>query len=191
MEFTLTYSGPLEPTGNSRPDKRAIKQRVREHFHPQLKRLLEIHPWMVDRTQYVDGSITSGDETLVRYVDGNPFAGLVHPNTGTLAELDITMLLPYTGRSYTPDRGDVDNRIKTLFDALQRPQKKGELPDNWNSPYGPDPLLCLLDNDNRITTYTVRPDRLLSPNSNIDTHLTIRVVMKKAELSYRAMWWGS
>src|ERR1019366_5564837 len=56
--------------------------------------------------------------------------------------------------------GDIDNRLKTLFVALQIPQSCSDIdPPAQNDEY----LLVLLENDNLITDVRVTTDRLLTP----------------------------
>lgn len=56
--------------------------------------------------------------------------------------------------------GDIDNRIKVLFDALRIPSSDSEvvgLPSD-----DPDPFYCLLEDDKLITDVRITTDRLLT-----------------------------
>jgi hypothetical protein len=67
------------------------------------------------------------------------------------------------GRVY--QGGDLDNRLKTLFDALSVPQIDQVVEDNSIA----DPILCLLEDDGLITSVSVETHRLLSnPNASIN-----------------------
>jgi threonine synthase len=74
--------------------------------------------------------------------------------------------------------GDIDNRIKVLFDALRMP-KIGEF--DAETPPAPDeaPFFCLLQDDSLITEIKVTTDRLLTPlqteEDSDDVHLVIHV----------------
>lgn len=57
--------------------------------------------------------------------------------------------------------GDIDNRIKTLFDALQIPDDCNEV--DGAPEEGEDPFFCLLQNDSLVTELSVVTDRLLTP----------------------------
>jgi hypothetical protein len=57
--------------------------------------------------------------------------------------------------------GDLDNRLKTLLDALQVPEVTDGLPSVVEPGY--DPIYCLLQNDNQITAINVVTDRILTP----------------------------
>jgi hypothetical protein len=58
--------------------------------------------------------------------------------------------------------GDIDNRLKTLLDALRMPsnveakQARIDTPDD-------DPIHCLLQDDALVTKVSVETDRLLRP----------------------------
>jgi hypothetical protein len=76
--------------------------------------------------------------------------------------------------------GDVDNRIKTLFDALRIPtldeQKK-------NAPKE-DPTYCLLESDTLISGFHVDTGRLLMPETikPNEVHLVIEVAVRVLNL---------
>jgi hypothetical protein len=57
--------------------------------------------------------------------------------------------------------GDLDNRLKTLLDALRMPHNDDELPQGV--PLGESPFLCLLDDDALITKVTIETFGLLTP----------------------------
>lgn len=70
--------------------------------------------------------------------------------------------------------GDLDNRIKTLLDALRKPSQT-ELPaDDLPTPHEL-PFYCLLQDDALITTLSVTTDRLLAPAPPNDVELIILV----------------
>jgi hypothetical protein len=48
-------------------------------------------------------------------------------------------------------RADIDNRLKTLFDALRCPANAQQIPDGWMPTPEDQPLHCLLDDDRLIT----------------------------------------
>jgi hypothetical protein len=60
--------------------------------------------------------------------------------------------------------GDLDGRIKLLLDALSVPQAENQMCDD---PACPNPLFCLLENDNLVTAFDVQSEQLLSlPNQD-------------------------
>ena len=68
--------------------------------------------------------------------------------------------------------GDVDNRIKTLFDALSVPNEDQIIDD----PNTDDPIYCLLEDDRLISGFSIETQRLLS-NPNASTH-DVRLVIE-------------
>jgi hypothetical protein len=73
--------------------------------------------------------------------------------------------------------GDIDNRLKTLFDALRMPQNDTEIPEGA-AHHGI--FLCLLEDDSLITKLSVDTSQILGqgqfgPN---DVELTLHVAVK-------------
>jgi hypothetical protein len=78
-----------------------------------------------------------------------------------IAELSITLLRPEAPGSILTQSGDIDNRLKTLFDALKVPTEPTALPNDEKPGDGENPFFCLLEDDNLITKVSVNTDRLL------------------------------
>jgi hypothetical protein len=57
--------------------------------------------------------------------------------------------------------GDLDNRIKTLIDALRMPKGASELVGNEQPAEGETPFFCLLEDDKMVTALSVETDNLL------------------------------
>jgi hypothetical protein len=76
------------------------------------------------------------------------------------------------GRVY--QGGDLDNRLKTLFDALSVPQID-QIPQNERGNSIGDPIHCLLEDDGLITAVSVETHRLLSQPSasKYQVHLVV------------------
>jgi hypothetical protein len=73
-------------------------------------------------------------------------------------ELDILFLRNDAPGSVVRSGGDLDNRIKTLFDGLRMPsESEAKVGKAAN-----DTCLCLLEDDSLISTFAVRTDRLLT-----------------------------
>ena len=91
---------------------------------------------------------------------GYRFLPLVIEKWTLLCNLDILFL-----RRDVPGglihAGDIDNRIKTLLDALRKPGNGEELAGNEEPQDGEDPFYCLLEDDKLITGLHVDTDTLL------------------------------
>jgi hypothetical protein len=187
MKFTLTYSGRLPGSSNA-----AVKHGIRRAFHPQLQELWRTHPALAGKQNYMirrtgDGE-TDGDGALLETVGGRDYVALVHPFFKLYAELDILLLRPEALGVSVSHAGDIDNQLKTLFDALRRPTDAGEVPRSWVPAAGEEPLHCLLDDDKLITRANVDTDRLLLPGGDPkDVSITIRVAIKGTALTWGNM----
>ncbi len=173
MRFTLNYRGPLRGSGGRAA---ANKHEVRRALHPQLRELWtheplrhRAHEWLAADP---DPDASAGD--ALREVGGHVFAVLVQAKLKLVVELDILLLRPEDPGAIV-QRADIDNRLKTLFDALRRPVLAQEIPENWDPEAAEQPLHCLLDDDRLISRVNVDTDRLLAPLSPEEVDLTIRV----------------
>jgi hypothetical protein len=165
MDFTLTYDGVLKPNGDINH-----KQEIRRVFHYQLQELWKGSP--------VDPS-KKGSEGLLVNVGNFVFFPIVSTGRKDLAELQITMLRPGQPPGYIIGAGgDIDNRLKTLFDSLTIPQENS-IPSSDRPANGEDPFFCLLEDDILISNLSVATDRLLEPGkSGSYVKLIIRVQTK-------------
>jgi hypothetical protein len=218
MRFWLTYEGPLQstqrdPQGGQREPLAAHKHSIRKIFHGQLKQLWQTNRFLKEHT--VDAKLWSGQSAVPANVIGQPgyysgakiperlplseaianlyrengyrFAPLVRGDFSLLCSLDILFLrrdFPYGVVS----RGDLDNRIKTLIDALRKPKSAQELTGNETPTEGENPFYCLLEDDDLVTGLTVEADMLLAPLANgstdpSDVKLIISVELKPAHVT--------
>jgi hypothetical protein len=161
VEFTLTYDGSL-PT-NGRP---AQKHAIRSMLHPQLKELWRYRPLL----QFEDNAGPN-----LATVGGYDFCTVVHPRWGFQAKLDILMLRPEPVGGIVGTGGDIDNRLKTLFDALTRPTHAQDIPANWTPTVEETPLHCLLDDDSLIAGFSINVDRLLAAPTSTHVKLFVKV----------------
>jgi hypothetical protein len=80
--------------------------------------------------------------------------------------------------------GDIDNRIKTLFDGLKMPRLVQDLGDYAAPAANEVPFYCLVEDDALITSLSVETDALLEPVSDtpdaVDARLIITVRLRPA-----------
>ena len=171
VRFTLNYAGPLRGSGGGLS---VHKHELRRQFHPQLRELWQHEPL----SHLADRWLIRGDHDeaggALREVADRTFAVVVRHDIRLTAELDILLLRPEAPGAIM-QRADIDNRLKTLFDALRRPSMAQEIPPAWAPAADESPLYCLLDDDRLITRVNVETDRLLAPASSDDVRLTVRV----------------
>jgi hypothetical protein len=181
VEFTLVYRGPLKSNGNA-----TEKQTIRRAFHGQLK-ILWTQPPLSDlgppTGHLLDDNPPQGKLSVIQRIGAFRLAPVVSTKLHLIAELDITFLRPEPPGSLITQGGDIDNRLKTLFDALRIPHNMGEIP---GTPLpDEDPFFCLLEDDNLITKVGVATDRLLEPTaSKNDVQLFIQVKTKVTRVIY-------
>lgn len=185
MEFRLTYEGLL--LGASRSNTRAEhKHEIRKRFHPQLKRLWEISPQLYSSSDHPgphfivtehdrpEHTIASLSERFSRF--GYRFAPIATKSLELLCGLEIIFL-----RQDEPGgvwkSGDIDNRLKTLIDALRVPNDGAELGKYRVPDEGENPFFCLLEDDILISKLSVEADTLLEPVSVPPNRNDARVVI--------------
>jgi hypothetical protein len=90
---------------------------------------------------------------------GQRFIPLLTEQGGMYCTLDILFLRPEEPHMLLKG-GDLDNRIKTLFDALRLPKDLEEMGGKRGNPSDP-PVFCLLEDDKLISELHVTCDQLL------------------------------
>ncbi len=182
MQFTLSYRGSLK--SNARP---TAKHELRRHFHRQLKLLWAAYPlseyrnWLQPLSEKNEGSV-------LRPKHGFIFAPLVCQNMRAVAELDIKLLWPHAPGSIITSGGDIDNRLKTLFDALKLPSEPTALPSGMLPQADEEPFYCLLEDDSLIARVSVDADRLLEKTDDkSEVALFIRVTTRNLGTTWDAL----
>lgn len=210
MEFRLIYEGILMGSGN-KPHV-ANKHAIRKQIHKQLAQLWNTHPTLRNMNNHIrpvkitsgnPGTITaseaiargaSGDEgkTFVETMAaqfnrcGYSFVPLVCEKLKFVCSLDILFLRRENPGDLIKQGGDIDNRIKTLFDALRIPKDCNEidgLPETDESPF-----FCLMEDDSLVTELNVTTDRLFTPlkteQHKHEVILIIQVKIKTTQVSF-------
>ncbi|MCK1503117.1 hypothetical protein [Bradyrhizobium sp. 188] len=107
---------------------------------------------------------------------GYAFVPLVTDELRLTCAIEVLLLRPSPVGSVIQS-GDLDNRLKTIFDALRLPNDGTEL-GRYTGP-GPDeaPFFCLLQDDSMISKATVETDVLLQPVSVPESVNDARVIV--------------
>ena len=174
MEFTLYYRGPLKANRGAKE-----KHKLRQRFHSQLKELWNQKPLLAFQERLLDQTIKDQSINVIKKIGRFQFAPLIAEKVSLVAELDISLLRPEPPGSIVTQSGDIDNRLKTLLDALKVPSSPGSLPSNAKPSKDENPFFCLLEDDSLITKISVTTDRLLEPGINpseaiIQVHVTTK-----------------
>ncbi len=177
MPFRLFYKGPLNSNGS-----KDQKHEIRLALHPQLLKLwdgaaLEGHRPFLDKLS-ISGNI-------LYELDAIDYACLVTDRLDVLAELDILFLRPQAPGAIITG-GDIDNRLKTLFDGLRRPLDQNELPREELRKITPNPCHCLLSDDSLISRISVTTDTLLLdsvPPEEVILIITVTVIKQRTRFN--------
>ena len=191
MKFTLTYDGELRPN-RGLSDKWEIRKQIApqlEELWRIAQPLVELkaspyvplkpnHFWTethhsVEASEQVDepfaAFLSANPGNWVNTIDsiergGRRFLPLIRDTLALKCFLRITFLRREPpGRVY--QGGDLDNRLKTFFDALSVPKEEQVI----NDPTMADPIYCLLEDDALICGFSVETHRLLA-RANAKVH---------------------
>lgn len=169
MRFTLVYRGDLPPSGSARD-----KWRIRRELEPQLRRLWFTPP-MDALAKYQDGLYRPADCYVGRRVGEIEYVPLISPALSLQASLEVLLLSSRLPGGLINQSGDIDNRLKTLFDALSVPSSAQQVPEDADTE-DDSRVFCLLDDDRLVTRVDVSNDRLLSISERSrETLVLIRV----------------
>lgn len=207
MKFRLTYEGELratqrDPTPEQHNPLASHKHSIRGVFHTQLR-----HLWAKDRflsryritpdnpnlgenpdaaAERMFAMWAPADEEVQPLVEviasrhsrfGYRFVPLVTSYFNLLCSLHV-LFLRHDVPGSAIQAGDIDNRLKTLIDALRLPQSKNELVGiDQQSREGEDPFFCLLEDDNQVSSFAVETDTLLVPPDGPDATRTVKLVV--------------
>ena len=90
---------------------------------------------------------------------------------------------------------DIDNRIKTIFDALKKPENPQELGARSSKgqqvpDVDEDPFYVLVEKDSLITHIAVTSDTLLEPVENCLPDAAVRLVLNVTVQTYKTHVWN-
>ena len=190
MKFTLHYRGPLPSLQGDDPKKKIkkaeAKHQIRQYFAPQLQDLWQQPPLSNMSKDWLDPEY---EYTAIKPKHGWTFASVVNENNHGLARLEILFLRPCEPGGLVGTGGDVDNRIKTLLDALSIPQQENQIPTNEQPP--PAPVHCLLQDDKLITGLNIDVGRLLNYECEDEVLLTVAVTVHRAKTVLENLFFAS
>ena len=208
MRISLTYDGPLPSGARDTVRGQQIKHDMRVRFSSALRRrwtqqnpvLMDFYTRGLPVEPFVENKFCRDDPDRPFFQvlsNGYKFIPLVNRRNRLLCELTIT-LHRREGAFQPVIRGDLDNRIKTLFDALRMPRRNNEI--HWSlSGDGRTELFCVLEDDSLISKLTVetapRSDyaeaqRLPAPDSPGDpvrVDMTVTLRHHESEMPHAAL----
>lgn len=192
MLLRLTYEGKLlgANKNNTRADH---KHDLRKCFHRQLKRHWAMNEDLrVSHVEIGGGTYTSYEHYVSGQFqrNGYQFIPLVTKELTLSCAISILMLRPDPPGTMIAS-GDLDNRLKTIFDALRLPDSAQEFGGHTVPAEDETPFHCLLEDDRLITHVAVETDVLLQPVSNPpdanDTRLVIKIELRPLRAAFRGL----
>lgn len=178
VQFRLVYQGKLHAAS---PSETRVKEKhaIRKSLHRQLSELWKVRPFLKhypERDKRVFERFVRCGYRFVPLIGSGGGPDIFRPPVA--CALDILFLRRDHPGDLIRSGGDIDNRVKVLFDALRMPQDCNELGGETPAP-GEDPFFCLLEDDRLITEVKITTDRLLMPvgpdERLSDVHLVIHV----------------
>jgi hypothetical protein len=186
VRLRLTYAGPLLSSNPLDPDKRIEhKHAIRRHFHKQLKECWNTTRWLnelqifpgdnilPERAQQVWGHDLNtprpAAEVLGRSFGHSDYeyVPLAWESAHLTCSLRILCLRRDAPGAVLAGR-DLDNRIKTVIDALCMPSFRQGKPTKDRLPLDPDPdekpFFVLLEDDKLVSHLEIETDTALEPN---------------------------
>jgi hypothetical protein len=200
LEFRLVYKGYLPSAQNHAHVD--VKHRIRKDFHLQLKELWNVDPslkrQLVEKVHVIHNpmnmvidpgkreihrstGLMPGGRPWVDHVADNysrcgfRFVPLVREENGLTCALEILFLRYGHPGDLIRGRGDIDNRMKILFDALKVPTHCNEVTGQPEE--GEEPFFCLLEDDSLITSAAITTDRLLTPKRAQESDMIVDLVV--------------
>lgn len=193
MNFVLRYRGPLPANGGVKD-----KHRIREAMHAQLDELCNQEPLLkqASLTTLPEGVLKGREVEVPRPLEimyffvalgGFRFVPIIHRPHELACALDILFLRREKPGAIIRHGGDLDNRLKTLFDALRMPHDASELAGI--APKQLDQrMYCLLDDDSLITHVSVTTQQLLEPVVAGEHPSTVELLIHVTVQSTYPMW---
>ena len=127
MRFTLIFEGDLPPKATP-----SQKWEIRRALEPQLRALWQSSP-LEGLGKFQDSTYLPNDCYVGRKIGSLEFVPLISPKLDLRVELKIILLSASLPGGLINRSGDLDNRMKTLLDALSVPTPQQIVPECHNA----------------------------------------------------------
>jgi hypothetical protein len=183
VDIALKYDG-LIPSGQQRGGQSDLKQVIRKQFSKQLGKQWE-------KETILRGFYDAGLPLIGNFIKNQPCQGsdecpffrvpvcgfhaipLISWHNRLGVELDIVFW--GESRRVLQSGGDLDNRLKTLFDALRIPQGPNEVLGTMCG-NGSEEIFCLLEDDSLISKFCVEAREGFGSPLEYETVIKVRIV---------------
>ncbi len=153
MRITLTYKGEIP--GNKRPPEKI--DAIRQEFHRQLTKL-----WGRNQLSFlkdwVDTGFAGGAPDFRRRHGKRTYLPIVSEAIYLRARLNVRLLSGLDQHQPSYAKGDIDNRVKSLLDALSAPTQASRIPAA--APFRD--TICFMSDDSLVDELTVSTAPLLA-----------------------------
>lgn len=156
MKITLTHLG--EVPGNKRPPEKI--DAIRQDFHAQLAKLWGHHQLAVLK-EWLDSGFAAGAPDYRRKLGGRTYLPIASDRIGARVRLSILLLSGVHPRNPAYHAGDIDNRFKSLIDALSVPCQASLIPRKAPQ----RDTICLMSDDSLIDELKVRTAPFLAQDN--------------------------
>ena len=181
MEFCLHYYGKLKSRDNA-----SGKHLIRQALHDQIKSLCEADPFAQAFKNDIEGTRKQEEKHMYVEHGAKRYWFLISEYLKTVVDLNITILVPHKVGRIVQNGGDIDNRIKTLFDALHVPSVLSEIPSSDSFNYTSGGMYCLLQDDKLINRISIQSYQDHAPDDIESVKCLIEV-----ETKITAALWGN
>jgi len=174
VDVAISYRGPL-PNARSDGAKRA-KTQIRTQLHHQLDGLCRNSDLFTTalKDDLFKATIQSGAQRVelppgargtFYFVEffGTQYVPLLSRHNHRVCELTVQLWRRADPGELLDPGGDIDNRVKTLFDGLRIPHGENEIDPSTAPPSGR--CFCLLEDDALITKLTMSTHKMYRPIS--------------------------
>lgn len=182
MKLKLVFTGELrsnqrDPQSGQKDKLADHKQKIRRVFHKQLRYFWSQDSFLNSHKVFAadygidvatvsepNGRIPLLDAVASSHkVDDYDFVPLVRKDWDLMCSLDV-LFLRHDPPGSVYNAGDLDNRVKTLIDALRMPNGQRELGTAATASSSDEkPFFCLLEDDQLISSLKVDACRYLIP----------------------------
>jgi len=210
LEFRLVYDGRL-PAASRSDTRNRDKDHIRRAFSSQLAELFNTHPALKrwhEKDQTLEHLPDDASDRVRRFMKpgiaysvvelishkherrGQRYMPLITEAHAVACALDILFLRRDQPGNLIVSGGDLDNRIKVLFDALRLPQNDDEVILANDEP-ADAPVYVLMEDDRLIIDVRVTSDRLLTPRNDGDHINDVRLIVHVKTVILDATRWGA
>lgn len=168
MDYKFFYRGNIPSNGNSKQ-----KGNIREILNPQIKKVWDVEAY---KTLLNKRKSSNKFDSMCVTTSGAKYLPLISSETKLYCHLEIEYYTKNEMRFVFAD-GDIDNRVKTLFDGLRAPSSPQEKTYENNN----DIYYTMLEDDKLIKGLSIKSYQIFTDE---DDFYIITLIPKKENVTY-------